>query len=383
MTANPDNGSRRFDVIVVGGGITGMCLSWFLADEGLSVLCLDHGRDSGTTANAGSMHVQMQSRLVRLFPERLPAYKRTLSLYPMAVDFWKDIASELDEDVELVFAGGLMVAEDADNLESLERKCAIENEHGITSRVVRRDELLEIAPYLSERLLGAAYCEQEGKINPLKANRAVEKKTLDQGVTLRRETPVGEVTPRSGGFDVETGAGTFRADRVVLAAGVGSAPLAKKLGHAIPARAEPLHMNITEPAEPIMRHLVQHGSRPITLKQLGTGHVVVGGGWPAAPGEDEAPPRVLSESLVGNLKLAGEIAPRVSTLRLLRTWAGVNPLVDLLSVLGELPGSGGLYVAVPGDCGYTLGPICARLVADLMLDRPSRYPLEPFAPQRF
>ncbi len=383
MATTADNDRRRFDVIVVGGGITGMCLSWFLADEGLSIACIDHGRDSGTTANAGSMHVQMQSRLVRLFPERLPAYKRTLSLYPLAVEFWNDLVQELDEDVELVFAGGLMVAEDAENLESLARKCAIENEHGITSRVVERDELLEIAPYLSERLLGAAYCEQEGKINPLKANRAIEQKALSKGVTLLRESAVDAVEPRSGGFDVMTQAGRLEADRVVLAAGVGSTPLARKLGYTIPARAEPLHMNITEPAEPIMRHLVQHGSRPITLKQLGTGHVVVGGGWPAAPGEREAPPTVLSESVVGNLRLAAEIAPRVGGLRLLRTWAGVNPLVDLLSVLGELPGSGGLFVAVPGDCGYTLGPICARLVADLMLDRPSRYPLEAFAPQRF
>jgi glycine/D-amino acid oxidase-like deaminating enzyme len=81
--------------------------------------------------------------------------------------------------------------------------------------------------------------------------------------------------------------------------------------------------------------------------------------------------------------LAGEIVPRLSGLRLLRTWAGVNPLVDLLSVLGELPAEPGVFVAVPGDCGYTLGPICARLVADEMLDLPARYPLEAFRPSRF
>ena len=83
---------QRFDVVIVGGGITGTCLAWFLSESGLDVAIVDHGRDSGSTANAGSMHVQMQSRLVRLFPERLPAYKRTLSLYPMAVDFWRELA---------------------------------------------------------------------------------------------------------------------------------------------------------------------------------------------------------------------------------------------------------------------------------------------------
>src|SRR5258707_9918477 len=32
-------------------------------------------------------------------------------------------------------------------------------------------------------------------------------------------------------------------------------------------------------------HLVQHADRPITLKQLGNGQAVIGGGWPAELGE--------------------------------------------------------------------------------------------------
>ena len=383
MEGHGDSARHDFDVVVVGGGITGMCLSWFLADAGVSVACLDHGRDSGSTANAGSMHVQMQSRLVRLFPERLPAYKKTLSLYPLAIEFWREIADRLDEDVELVITGGLMVAEDADHLESLGRKCAIENEHGIKSRVVEHDELLEIAPYLSDNLYGAAFCEQEGKVNPLKANRAIEKRALEAGVTLLRELGCDDITHAAGRFELHTASGVFRAGRVVLAAGAGSGFLSSKLGVELPTSAEPLHMNITDPSEPIMAHLVQHASRPITLKQLSSGHVVIGGGWPAALGENEVPPQVLSESVLGNLALAGKIVPRINGLKLLRTWAGVNPLVDLLSVLGELQSVPGVFVAVPGDAGYTLGPVCARLVADLMLDRPPRYPLEPFAPERF
>lgn len=383
MSVNPDSDRRDFDVIVVGGGITGMCLSWFLADSGLAVACIDHGRDSGSTANAGSMHVQMQSRLVRLFPERLPDYKKTLSLYPLAVEFWQEVAAELDEDVELVITGGLMVAEDAEQLDSLTRKCEIENEHGIASRIVEHDELLAIAPYLSDRLYGAAFCEQEGKVNPLKANRAIEKKMRAAGVSLYRELGVDDVRRKNGGFELDTGSGTFTAARVVFAAGVGSGPLAARFGHELPTRAEPLHMNITDPAEPLMHHLVQHASLPITLKQLSSGHVVIGGGWPAAPGDREVPPQVLTDSLLGNLALAGEIVPGIGDLKLLRTWAGVNPLVDLLSVLGELPDVRGAFVAVPGDAGYTLGPVCARLVADRMLDLPERYPLEPFEPRRF
>ena len=40
-------------------------------------------------------------------------------------------------------------------------------------------------------------------------------------------------------------------------------------------------MNITEATEPLIHHMVQHADRPITLKQLAAGMVVIGGGWPA------------------------------------------------------------------------------------------------------
>ncbi|MDJ0939043.1 MAG: FAD-binding oxidoreductase [Woeseiaceae bacterium] len=380
---NEPGSGGQYDVVIVGGGITGMCLSWFLAESGLSVACLDHGRDSGSTANAGSMHVQMQSRLIRLFPDRLEDFKRTLWLYPLAVEFWQQLAADLEDDVELVINGGLMVAEDAEQLESLGRKCAIENSHGVNTRILDRGELQRIAPYLSDRLHGACYCEHEGKVNPLKANAAIEHRALSAGAAIHREVAVLGIEQGKPGFDVHTNKGNYQSERVVLAAGSGSGELAGGLGIDLPTRAEPLHMNVTDAAEPLIEHLVQHASRPITLKQLYSGHVVVGGGWPAAEGDGEAPPGVLSDSVQGNLELACEIVPRVASLRLLRTWAGVNPLVDLVSVLGEAPSVPGLFVAVPGDAGYTLGPICARLLADRMLDRPVSQPIDQFRPERF
>ena len=48
----------------------------------------------------------MQSRLATLYPDRIDEFERTLWLYPLAVDFWKELAGKLDEDVaERVVAG--------------------------------------------------------------------------------------------------------------------------------------------------------------------------------------------------------------------------------------------------------------------------------------
>ena len=66
-----------------------------------------------------------------------------------------------------------------------------------------------------------------------------------------------------------------------------------------------------------------------------------------------------------------------------RAWAGVNTLVDLVSVLGPVESMPGLYFTVPGDAGFTLGPYCARLVVDAMLGRAPDYPLRQFTVARF
>jgi len=76
--------------------------------------------------------------------------------------------------------------------------------------------------------------------------------------------------------------------------------------------------------------------------------------------------------------------PALGNLHIQRTWAGVNPMIDLLSVLGELGSpAAGVFVAVPGDAGYTLGPYCARLLADHMLGKTPDYSIAAFSPTRF
>ena len=67
-----------------------------------------------------------------------------------------------------------------------------------------------------------------------------------------------------------------RARDVVVAASWGAGPLAAAVGARAPTTWEPLHMNVTEPAEYRVHHLVQHAERPITLKQFPSGQIVVG-----------------------------------------------------------------------------------------------------------
>lgn len=370
------------DVVVVGGGIVGTSLAWFLAEEELSVACLYDESPGGSTANAGSLHVQLQSRLMRLFPERLPDYEKVLPMYPRAVDFWTGLAARLPEDIEIRIGGGLMVAETEGQLEALAAKIEREQRQGVDTRMLDRREVLAMAPFLIPDVLGAAYCAAEGKLNPLLANAAIRRRAEAAGAAFHPRTHVEAVEAGGDGFLVRADRAAFRCRRLAIAAGAGSGQVAAHLGFRLPTLAEPLHMNITEPAEAFTSLLIQHAEMPITLKQLANGQVLIGGGWPAELDPVTGHPTVLESSLRGNLALAHHLVPGLGDLRVIRTWAGVNPIVDLVSVLGEIETAPGAFLAVPGDCGYTLGPYCARLVADLMLGRRPDYPPEDLLPGR-
>jgi len=357
MTELDRRAESDFDTVVIGGGVVGLCLTWFLAETGAAVLCIDDGREAGSTANAGSLHVQMQSRLMRLFPGRLADYQKTMPIYPRAVDYWAVIANELDEDVELQIGGGLMVADSQQQLAALEEKCKCERQSGLDTDIVGRQELLRLAPYLHSGTLGAVHCAKEGKINPLLANAAIRNRVRSSGGVIRPHCHVERIEPASRGYLVTTGAEIFRTGRVVIA--------------------------VTDATDSFITHLLQHAERPITMKQMRSGQVLIGGGWPANHGRQGGVPEVLRDSLIGNLRLAQEMVPRVGSLRVTRSWAGINPMVDLLSVLGEVDSMPGVFVAVPGDAGYTLGPYCARLLVDRMSGISSDFPLTDFSPTRF
>ena len=51
------------DLVVIGGGVTGISASYFAAKEGASVICIDKGHvnSEASGGNAGSLHLQLLS----------------------------------------------------------------------------------------------------------------------------------------------------------------------------------------------------------------------------------------------------------------------------------------------------------------------------------
>ena len=365
-------GNLSTDVLVVGGGITGCATAYFLAREGVEVLLIDRD-DLATGAsgrNAGSLHLQILPFILEgLDEERRRSRLSALHLFPPAIEAWRDLERTLSADWEIRLHGGLMVAETPEQLASLERKAAVERRAGIESHIINRAQVRDLAPYLSARVIGAEFCPGEGKMNALAALPAIAAAAEAAGARVLRGVALQAIEAGERGLAAHTSGGTIACARLVNATGPWAAEVAAMVGASLPVTQKYVQSHVTEPTAPLIRHLVYHCQRILTLKQLDNGNLVIGGGWPARPQTGGVYPWVQRESVEGNMWVACRIAPRVAGLNLLRTWAGINLRSDGRPIVGPLPGVPGFFNVIPPDAGWTTGPLCGRLAAEILTGR--------------
>ncbi len=379
-----DFGEITVDLAIVGGGVTGISAALFAARAGASVAVLDRGRLNAEASggNAGSLHLQLLSwdfgsKAVGGGGLQL----QTLPLQQEAIALWGALERDLDADFEMAVTGGLMVAESEAQIPFLEQKAASEATVGVQTEVIGPDRLRQIAPHVSDRMLAAAWCPGEGKINPLAASNALIAAARAAGARFEEQAGVTAIARTADGYSLRTARGVVHAKRVLLAAGGWSAELGRMLGAAIPVKGAPLQMVVTERTAPVLPCLLAHADRHLTMKQTSAGTVLIGGAWTAKTGPT-GQPQVLPDSLEGNLWVAARSVPAVGGLRVLRSWAAMNIDIDGAPLLGALPGVPGVTVAATAN-GYTLGPLMGREAAALALHGRVRQDLAPFDFDRF
>lgn len=371
---------RRCDVLVVGGGLLGCTTAFTLAKEGADVVLLERDQinQHASGQNAGSLHFLLEYRMVE---DGLDAARKAAEAMPLHLDAsarWDALAAEVGPGLGLARDGGLMLADDAATAQLLEAKSEIERGHGLDVRVLDGDEAREIAPYLSDDVVAAAFCPTEGKANARTAVTGLRRDGADWVASVRsQEQPSGTTEE-------------IRASAVVLAAGVWTRELGLMVGVDLPVTVLGLMMSVTERTGQFMPHLVQHAGTRLSLKQTTEGNVLVGGGWPARLVRDEfgaprgdARPQLVPESLEGNARAAIDAVPRLATLRTVRTWVGATTVgPEQLPLVGPVPGAPGVFVATGGSA-FTLGPSFARALADLTQGLRPAVDLSPYKPARW
>lgn len=384
----------RIDVAIIGGGIVGCASAFYLSRLGAKVVLLEQGQlNRGASGrNAGSLHFQLEHRLIQHRRHLGPVLECLLGLHSISRDLWKGIEADLESDVGVAMHGGLMIAETYAEAKILEEKAALECGHGISSELITGGEARVRCPALATGVQAASFCGDEGRCNPRLITLALAQRATELGATIMTETRV-ERTVRSGsswrlkcsewgGAEV-----IVKADFVLNAANATASEVGRLANLHVPVFPVALTMSITERMSPFLQYLIQHVGKRLSLKQLDSGNLVIGGGCPArllggvSDRVDDS--SISSSTVIENLRTAVGVIPALRSTQLLRCWSGTTGLTtDQLPLLGPMTTIPGYFVAVGGNA-TTYGLAYGKLSSELIAGNHTSIPIDSFLPSRF
>ncbi|MDA8453057.1 FAD-binding oxidoreductase [Acidovorax sp. NCPPB 3859] len=261
---------HRFDVLVVGAGAVGMSVAYGLAQRGLSVCVADEG-DIAFKASRGNFGLAW----VQGKGAKCDDYAHWSI---DAAGMWPGFAAKLQQtagiDVELSQPGGFVICASAQEYEvRIGMLTGMQHRLGgkFAFEALSGPETQARMPQVSAQIAGSTYCPLDGHVSPLKLLRALFTAFSGCGGVLCPHTAVQSLNARpQGGFSVRTATGTIDADKVVLAAGLGSTALASRLGLDAPLHPVRGQLLITERAEPFLCYPTLH------VRQTADGTVQIG-----------------------------------------------------------------------------------------------------------
>jgi D-amino-acid dehydrogenase len=219
-------------------------------------------------------------------------------------------------------------------------------------------------------------------VRPEELTAGLAERLRADGVEIREGSELGSLERRDGGWALATTRGDpLAADRVVIAAGLPTVPLLRRLGVRVPLLgARGYSVTLAGRGTP-PRHALYLAEAKLGLSPF-DGGVRIAGVFELGARNADVDPGV-GERLRAAARpyLAGwqpdSDAP-------VEAWAGLRPATpDGLPLIGALPGLDGIYLATGhGMLGVTLAPATAALVAPLVLEGRSAPELAPFDPAR-
>lgn len=376
----------NFDFIVIGGGAIGAATTYELSKISSNIALIDQF-DLNTAAsgrNAGSLHGQIQFEpFEQEGMEWAKNFGHGLKILVDSLALWDTLESELNFDLEVSKNGGLMVAETEENMRQLEEKVRLENSLGIPSRMLDRNQLHQMAPYISTKMQGAAFSPIEGKASPLLTGPTFAMRAKENGAKVFTNTEILSIGKEGNIYKVISKDREFHSPKVIVTANANIPKLAKSFGLHVPISDAPVQVSVSEQAKHFIDYLIYFTTEKLTLKQAKSGSLLIGGGWPARYNESGAP-IMNPDSLRSNLKVALKVVPSIGNINIIRTWVGVgNGTPDHNPIIDEIPGFPGCYIGMFPYMGFTASPLMGKLLSELAITGKTERDISPFSLTRF
>lgn len=367
--------NNSYDVIVVGGGLTGLATAYNAQKAGAKVLVMDRTFAGTEASSRATGYLSLRGET--------PA-ESVLAAY--AEQLWMTLDQELGYPTEWTPKGRVWAATTDAHLETHKTIFKGFQTTAIEFEWVDNQAIREIVPALAPDVRGGIYTKRSGHANPQRTTQAYTWAFLDRGGVLLENAHVSEVIVESGEVKgVKSSQGTFYAPRVVLAAAGYNAKLLDGLGIFWPVAAARLEALVTTP----LPHFYDVGliiNDEISVRQSLRGNFHTNGGpheWvdPTAETPPNKPTSPYARNLVRRML---EALPVAKSAQVLRCWSGVVEFTpDQMTIIEKFDDPKGLIAAAGAGHGFGMAPANGVALAELALEGTTSAPVGGLKLDRF
>ena len=376
-------GDLETDLLIVGGGITGLTLAWTMAEAGAAAMLSEAGALAGAASgrNAGFLFATPPEP----YRERIALWGRdgaraALQIGRRSHQRVRQLVESLGIDCDYRSRGGLRLAVTPEEAE--DQRASLADLHADGFRLLETPVRAAVPGYAAEHFAAAFALAEDGELHPVRFLHGLARAAIAQGVPLYEATPLEAATWDAGAWSARTPRGTIRARTLVLATNAFTPRLCPMLDPLIAPRRGQMLATAPLDREIIPQPTSAHwGYR--YWRQLPDRRLIIGG-WrdldlDGEVGFDDRPTPPIQAGIEEGLKvLVPEGAP------IEHRWAGTmgfardgRPLVGWLDAEHHLA----ICAGFTGH-GMAMAPACTQDLAELLAWRPAPG-IATFDPARF
>ena len=363
------------DVAILGGGIVGCAVAYYLSREGVDAAVIDH---QGIGAAASGYALGLLNPLVGvgipgpLAPFARAAFDEHLRLWPL-----------LQAESSIEFHGRTLphlelALNDAEAAAARQEALRWNAEDGFSAQWLAPREVRELDARISEDIVGAALLENVGMVDSRLLTMALMDAASRAGTRVVRDLARGIIGSNGRVTGVRMARGEIGCGAVVAAMGPWSGSVGAWLGVDIPVT--PFKGQIVR-LQGLRPPLEYHAAGSAAVAQKSDGLL-----WVASTEEDAGFDLSTTPEAMGLLlDRALRFLPLIGGLRAVEQTACLRPRTsDGLPILGRVQGWDNVYAATgAGKKGILLGPAMGLSTAALVVGRTPSAPIDGFGFERF
>ncbi len=357
----------KADAVVIGAGVVGVSIAYFLAEAGIDTVLLEKGE---LGSGASGVNLGQISVIDRDTPIQLRWVRESMDVY-------KSLAKNEKVDFELDQCGGLLLLKNKAEEKRALQLVKLQKSRGTDLYYIRGKEIIRKEPLLdTKNILGAVYAPDEGTLEPLKVTLGLAELARRRGAKIFINSGVEDFVFNSGKVEaLRTSRGTIKARTFVLAAGSWTRELGKKLGLRIPVYYHRGTAMVTSPRPRCINNVVVSGgflvNKPVQKRAVGLAVAQhMNGSILLAQATEESGDYSRNVSAEGIRGIAANFLtyfPGLSGMDIIRAWAGNTPYTkDGNAVFGFSRKIPNLFIAAGLKGAFSTAPAAGRMVSEII-----------------